>query len=76
MMMRVELKLMIAAVLDCLLRDAVERGQACEPIFARLGAESLELAARFHINSGGTDAAFLGMAQDLLTVVRAGASEQ
>lgn len=71
-----EFKLMIAALIDALIRDAVARGLPTEPIFRALSAESLELAARIHLQHGGSDICFLGMAQDLLDVVRTGAREQ
>lgn len=71
-----EFKIMLAAMIDTLVRDAIERGQPTEPIFRALGAESLELAARIHVNHGGTETCFLGMAKDLLDHVRIGAREQ
>jgi hypothetical protein len=71
-----DFKLAIAAMVDILIRDAVERGHPTDGLFRRIGAESLELAARIHIQHGGCDPSFLGMAQDLLGVVRTGASEQ
>lgn len=73
---RHEFKVAIAALIDVLIRDAVECGHPTEAIFRALGAESLELAARIHIQHGGCDPSFLGMAQDLLGVVRTGARDQ
>ena len=67
---------MIAAIIDMLVREAVERGQKTDAIFHAVAAESLELAARIHVQHGGCDVSFVGMAQDLLAAVRTGASEQ
>ena len=69
-------KIMLAAMIDTMIRDAVERGQPTEPIFRALGAESLELAARIHVNHGGSETSFIGMAKDLLDHVRTGAQMQ
>jgi len=71
-----EFKLAIAAMVDILIRDAVAQGKSTDSILRRIGAESLELAARIHTQHGGCDHSFLGMAQDLLVVVRTGAIEQ
>lgn len=71
-----EFKLLTAAMIDTMIRDAVDNGQPVEPILRALGAESLELAARIHVNHGGTESCFLGMAKDLLDHVRTGAREQ
>lgn len=71
-----EFKMLTAAMIDTLVREAVERGLPTEPIFRALSAESLELAARIHVNNGGTETCFLGMAKDLLDHVRIGAREQ
>lgn len=73
---RHEFKIAIAALIDVLIRDAVERGQSSEPILRRIGAESLELAARIHVQHGGCDTSFLGMTRELLVAVRTGAVEQ
>ena len=69
-------KTMIAHLIDALIRDAVEHGEPTEPIFRALGAESLELAARIHVNHGGSENTFIGMARDLLDHVRTGAQTQ
>ena len=75
-MTQTEYKMAIAALIDMLIREAIERDQSTDAILRSLGAESLELAARIHVQHGGCDRTFLGMAQDLLTAVRIGASEQ
>lgn len=69
-------KMLVAAVIDTLIRDATERGIPTDEIFKRLAAESLELAARVHINTGGCNSSFICMAADLLDHVRAGAGDQ
>ena len=71
-----EFKLAIAAMVDILIRDAVEHGHSTESVFHSIGAAALELAARIHVQHGGCDRSFLGMAKDLLVVVRTGAIEQ
>ena len=71
-----EFKLAIAAMVDILIRDAVAQGKSTDSILRRIGAVSLELAARIHTQHGGCDHSFLGMAQDLLVLVRTGAIEQ
>ena len=71
-----EFKLAIAAMVDILIRDAVAAGQSTDCVFRRIGAASLELAARIHVQHDGCDRSFLGMAKDLLVVVRTGAIEQ
>jgi len=69
---RHDFKMVIAALIDILIRDAVATGQPTEPIFRALGAESLELAARIHVQHGGCSRTFLGMAADLLERCNAG----
>jgi hypothetical protein len=71
-----DFKLLVAAMIDVLIRDAIERGVSIDSIFQAIGAESLELAARIHLHHGGSDTCFLGMAQDLLAAVRTGAPDQ
>ena len=71
-----EFKIMIAYMIDELVRDAVAHGAATEDIFRALGVEALELSARIHINHGGCDGSFLGMARDVLEHVRLGALTQ
>ena len=71
-----EFKLAIAAMVEISIRDAVAQGKSTDSILRRIGAESLELAARIYTQHGGCDNSFLGMAQDLLVVVRTGAIEQ
>lgn len=75
-MAQVEYKMAITALIDMLIREAIERDQSTDAILDRVGAESLELAARIHVQRGGCDTSFLGMAADLLEVVRTGAIEQ
>lgn len=72
----VDFKLAVSAVVDIAIRDAVAAGRSTDTVFRLLAAESLELAARIHVQHGGCDTSFLGMAQDLLVVVRTGAQEQ
>ena len=71
-----DFKISVLTVIDQLIREAVQRGKPTEPIFIKLGAESLELAARIHMQFGGTDVAFIAMAQNLLDAMRAGAQDQ
>lgn len=71
-----EFKMWISVMVDELVRSAVAKGAPTEPIFLAISAESLELAARIHINRGGCDSSFLGMARDVLAVVRVGAPLQ
>lgn len=47
-----EFKLAIAAMVDILIRDAVAQGKSTDSILRRIGAESLELAARIHTQHG------------------------
>lgn len=71
-----EFKIMISYMIDEIIRDAVAHGATTEDIFHALGAEALELSARIHINHGGCDGNFLGMARDVLALVRLGAPSQ
>ena len=72
----VEFKSAVAAMIDILIRDALNKGMPTDAVFLAIGAESLELAARIHVNHGGTDRRFIGMACDLLDAVRTGTAEQ
>lgn len=69
-------KTVILSVMDVFIRDATARGISSDDLFKKLAVESLELAARVHVNFGGCDSSFLGMAADLLDHVRAGAGDQ
>jgi hypothetical protein len=72
-----EFKIWISMMIDELIKDAVARGMPTDSIFRAIGAESLELAARMHLQHGGGDARrFLGMAKDMFELVRTGANEQ
>ena len=69
-------KVAILSVMDVFIRDAIQRGLSSDEIFKRLAAESLELAARVHVNAGGCDQSFIYMAASLLDHVRTGAGDQ
>jgi hypothetical protein len=70
----IDIKLGVAAMLDQLIREAVEQGTTpSKDLYRRLSVETLELAARMH---DGTDASFLAMARQMILLVRTGQIEQ
>jgi hypothetical protein len=69
----IEFKMGVAALLDELIREAVERGTPTDRVYRKFSVEALELAARMY---DGSDASFLTMAQRMLSLVRTGTVEQ